>query len=76
MIPYAIDDSEKIEGLMIPTMYIRRVMPAPATAGPGDFCIVSAPDDTPASFVAGMREIQEGKAIDFDASLREPPPVE
>jgi hypothetical protein len=66
---------QKIEGDLVPTMYVRQFASAPVTVGAGDWKIYVAPatDDVPASFAEGMREIQGGHAIDFDSAIGEPP---
>lgn len=78
LINFVSDCPVKIEGDQIPTMFMRHIEPAPATISPGEVTIRMVPmiDDVPDSFAEGMREIQEGRAIDFDSAFRAPPPVE
>lgn len=76
-IHYVADQYQKVEGHLIPTMYIRSAIPLgdPSTLGPLEYDIQPS-DEVPGSFAQGMREIEEGHAIDFDKALRERPPVE
>jgi len=80
MIPFDIhyhtESVTKVEGSLVPTMYVRQLVPARSTTSTENFFVAPTLGEIPQSFAEGMREIQEGRAVDFDSALGEAPPEE